>query len=386
MGRFADEEAVTETAANSSALPGAFERLADVPHSRARLGRVKTPHGTFRTPAFMPVGTQATVKGLLPDDVAKTGADIILANTYHLHLRPGEQLVKKLGGLHAFMDWHGPILTDSGGFQVFSLAEMRKIVEEGVHFKSPIDGAKAFLGPREAMEIQIALGSDVIMSFDECIPYPSERDYAERSVDRTTRWEEETLRHHPRDGRLLFGIVQGSIWGDLRRRSAEALLALPFDGYAMGGLFIGEERPAAVEMLDLVGAMIPERFPRYVMGVGTPLEILDSVLLGWDMFDCVLPTRNGRHGYAMTFGGVVRIKNAEHKESPVPLEDGCPCVACRRFTRAYLRHLFVAEEILGATLISLHNLTFMQRLMDGIRTAIAQGTLRTYRDQIARTW
>lgn len=363
-----------------------FTATADAPSGPARVGVLTTPHGRFKTPAFMPVGTQATVKGLMPADVEATGAEIILGNTFHLHLRPGEELVRDLGGLHRFMDWPRPILTDSGGFQVWSLAGMREIREEGVEFRSPIDGAKCFLGPEEAMRIQIALGSDIIMSFDECIPYPVEHSYAQRSVDRTTRWEAKTLEFHPRDGRALFAIVQGSVFPDLRERSARALLDLPFDGYAMGGLFIGEEREKALEMLDLVRALIPSRFPRYVMGVGTPLEVIDCVRAGWDMFDCVLPTRNGRHGQAMTFGGVVRLKNAVHRADAGPIEDGCPCPACKRFTRAYLRHLLLADEILGATLIALHNLTFMQRLMQAVRDAIPAGTLDQLRERIAEGW
>lgn len=363
-----------------------FRSIARSPNGRARTGRVVTPHGEFKTPAFMPVGTQATVKGLFPKDVAATGAEIILANTFHLHLRPGEKLVRDLGGLHRFMGWSGPILTDSGGFQVWSLSDIRTIEEDGVSFKSPIDGARLFLGPKEAMEIQKDLGSDIIMSFDECIPYPVDYSYAEASVDRTTRWEDETLRHHPRDGRALFAIVQGSVFPALRRKSATALLGMPFDGYAMGGLFIGEERAAALEMLELVSGIIPDRYPRYVMGVGTPLEIIDCVDRGWDMFDCVLPTRNARHGQGMSFSGPLKLKNAVYRSDNGPIEEGCPCIACRDFTRAYIRHLLAADEILAASLVSIHNLTFMQRLMHEIREAIPNGRLGDVRERIAAHW
>ena len=354
--------------------------------TRARVGRVVTPHGDIRTPAFMPVGTQATVKGLLPDQVASTGAEILLANTYHLHLRPGEALIEEMGGLHDFMQWPGPILTDSGGYQVFSLANLRTIDEDGVSFKSHIDGSAHRLGPREAMEIQIALGSDIIMSFDECIPYPAERSYAEASVDRTTRWEAATLEFHPRDGRALFGIVQGGVFEDLRRRSARDLLGLPFDGFAMGGLFIGECREDSLAMAAVVGEMIPDRFPRYVMGVGTPLEILDLVSLGWDMFDCVLPTRNARHGTAMTFDGPLKLKNSRFRDDHAPIETDCPCLACSRFSRAYLRHLISSGELLAATLVSHHNLTFMQRLIECARDAIRESRLGSYRSEFADRW
>ena len=351
--------------------------------SAARTGQVRTPHGSFATPAFMPVGTQATVKGLLPAQVRDTGAEIILANTYHLRLRPGHELVEEMGGLQKFMNWDGPILTDSGGYQVFSLAHRRKITEEGVTFKSHIDGSKLFLGPEEAMRIQLALGSDIIMSFDECIPYPVERRYAEESVARTTRWEKQTLEYHPHDGRALFGIVQGGIWPDLRIRSAHDLLALPFDGYAMGGLFVGENREIAMELLEVVAAEIPEDRARYVMGVGTPLELLDCILRGWDMFDCVLPTRNARHGQAFTRDGVIKLKNAVHRNAPQTIEPDCSCLACSDYSRSYLRHLLMAKELLAATLISHHNLSFMQRLMAEVREAIVEDRLGSFRDDFA---
>lgn len=346
--------------------------------TRARTGVVRTPHGSFHTPAFMPVGTKAAVKGLRPDEVVATGAEIVLANTYHLHLRPGEELIEKLGGVQDFMSWDGPILTDSGGYQVFSLSELRTIHENGVAFKSHLDGSPEFLGPDEAMHIQIALGSDIMMSFDECMPYPIDRAYAEESLERTHRWEKRTLELHPRDGRALFGIVQGGVFEDLRRKSTETLLELPFDGYAMGGLFIGEARDQSMEMADIVGAILPDTTARYVMGVGTPLEILDLVALGWDMFDCVLPTRNARHGVAMTFGGTLRLKNARFFDDAAPVEAGCPCVACRDHSRAYLRHLFLAKEMLGPVLLTSHNLTFMQRLMSGAREAIGRGEFASY--------
>lgn len=352
----------------------------------ARCAKLHVPHGSVRLPAFMPVGTRASVKGLLPAQVKSTGADIILANTYHLHLRPGEDVVESQGGLHGFMQWDGPILTDSGGYQVFSLGDLCTISEEGVEFRSHIDGARCFLGPTKAMEIQMALGADIIMSFDECVPFPSDRAYIEKSVDRTSRWEEATLKLHPRDGRALFGIVQGGIHADLRERSARALLSMDFDGYAIGGLFVGEARDDALEMLSLTGALIPDHYPRYVMGVGTPLAIIESVIRGWDMFDCVLPTRNGRHGTAMTWHGKLRLKNAQFARDNAPIAEGCDCLACRSFSRAYLRHLITSEEMLGATLVSHHNLTFMADLMARIRIAIQEGSLLRLREEIAEHW
>lgn len=366
--------------------PIAFEVQTEDHHSSARCGRLRTPHGSIRTPAFMPVGTLANVKGLLPDQVAATGADIILANTYHLELRPGSELIKELGGLHQFMNWPGPILTDSGGFQVFSLAHRRKIHEDAVVFNNHIDGSEMRLGPKEAMQIQVNLGSDIIMSFDECIPFPVEHSYAEASVARTTRWEKETLNYHPRDGRGLFGIVQGGVFADLRQRSAEDLLALDFDGYAMGGLFIGEKREDAMAMIELTASLIPKHYPRYVMGVGTPMEVIDAVGLGWDMFDCVLPTRNARHGTAMTMQGKLRLKNARFKQDKQPIEEDCPCLACTQFSRAYIRHLISANEILAATLVSHHNLSFMSRMMAGLRQAIANNQFAAYRSEIAAAW
>ncbi|MEZ6195729.1 MAG: tRNA guanosine(34) transglycosylase Tgt [Planctomycetota bacterium] len=363
-----------------------FEIAARETDGRARRGRVHTPHGSFATPAFMPVGTKASVKGLQIPDIESTGAEIILANTYHLHLRPGEDLVRDLGGLHRFMAWDRPILTDSGGYQVFSLSDLRRIDEDGVHFKSHLDGTPLFLSPRRAMEIQIALGSDIIMSFDECLPYPAEYGYAERSVDRTSRWEEETLRYHPRDGRALFGIVQGGVHADLRRRSARQLLDLPFDGYAMGGLFVGEPREETMAVLDLVAGLIPETYPRYVMGVGTPLEVIDCVILGWDMFDCVLPTRNARHGYAMHPAGMANLKNLRFRTDDRPIQEDCDCLACTRHSRAYLRHLLMARELLAQTLVTHHNLRFMQRTMEGLRRAIDEDRVASFRAAFAERW
>ncbi len=350
---------------------------------QARRGRLRTPHGTVETPAFMPVGTQAAVKGLLPSQVASTGAEILLSNTYHLLLRPGHLLIRDLGGLHTFMGWDGPILTDSGGYQVFSLAHRRKITEEGVVFRSHLDGSKVMLGPAEAMEIQLALGSDILMSFDECIPYPISRAAAEESLARTHRWEEATLEFRPEDGRALFAIVQGGVFDDLRQQSAEFLTALPFDGYAVGGLFVGEDRTDTLRVLAAVSPVLPADRARYVMGVGTPLEVVECVLRGFDMFDCVLPTRNARHGQAMTFEGALRLKAARFQRDDAPIDSTCDCLACGRFSRAYLRHLLMAKELLAATLVSHHNLRFMQRLMDGVRRAIEAGRLRDFRDELA---
>ncbi|MFT7620344.1 MAG: queuine tRNA-ribosyltransferase [Planctomycetota bacterium] len=366
--------------------PFGFEETQADTQTSARCGVVSTKHGKFLTPAFMPVGTQACVKGLLPEQVDDSGAEIILANTYHLHLRPGEATVAEIGGLHKFMNWQGPILTDSGGFQVWSLSDLRKIDDDGVSFKSHIDGSSKRLDPKIAMQIQKDLGSDIIMSFDECMDYPIEKKDAEISLERTHRWEKETLAYHPHDGRALFAIIQGGVFPDLRKRSAEFLLDLPFDGYAMGGLFIGEIRDDSMAMLEIVGRMIPAQYPRYVMGVGTPLEILDCVARGWDMFDCVLPTRNGRHGTAMTATGRKNLKNARFKNDPKPIEEHCNCLACKSYSRAYIRHLITAGEVLGMTLVSHHNLSYMQRLMKGARQAIAESRFQSYRDSVAEFW
>jgi queuine tRNA-ribosyltransferase len=342
--------------------------------TRARLGRLITPHGTVETPVFMPVGTAGTVKALRPDDVADLGARIILANTYHLYLRPGHEVIKKAGGLHTFMHWNGPILTDSGGFQVFSLAALGKITEEGMEFSSHIDGSKHLLSPEKSVEIQNALGSDIMMAFDECVPYPADHSYVEASVSRTTRWLQRCKAAHRKpDKQSLFGIMQGGMYGDLRRVSAEQITELDLPGYAIGGLSVGEPKELMYEILNGCADLLPEDKPRYLMGVGSPDALLESVALGIDMFDCVLPTREARHGRAMTRDGSVNLRNSKYTEAFSPLDEGCGCYCCKNFTKAYLRHLVMAKEILGATLISIHNLAFLTDLMAGARVAIEAG-------------
>jgi len=351
-----------------------FEVLKRDGGTRARRGRLTTPHGVVETPVFMPVGTAATVKAVKPDDVKETGAQIILANTYHLYLRPGHEVVEKAGGLHGFMGWEGPILTDSGGFQVFSLAALGKITDEGVEFASHIDGSKHLLTPEKSIEIQRALGSDIMMAFDECVPYPAERGYVEESVKRTTKWLERCKAAHTDTSRQsLFGIMQGGMFDDLRRQSAEQIAELDLPGYAIGGLSVGEPKALMYEILDGCAELLPKDKPRYLMGVGSPDALLEGAALGVDMFDCVLPTREARHGRAMTRDGSVNLRNAVYTEDFSPLDAECECYCCRTFTRSYLRHLVMSKEILAATLISLHNLTFLSDLMAGARSAIEAG-------------
>jgi len=352
-----------------------FELLKKDDKTRARRGRLFTPHGTVETPVFMPVGTAGTVKALKPDDVADLGASIILANTYHLYLRPGHEVIKKAGGLHSFMHWAGPILTDSGGFQVFSLSSLGKITEEGMEFSSHIDGSKHLLSPEKSIEIQNALGSDIMMAFDECVSYPAEHSYVESSVYRTTRWLERCkAAHREPEKQSLFGIMQGGMYGDLRRISAEQITELDLPGYAIGGLSVGEPKELMYEILDGCINLLPEDKPRYLMGVGTPDALLEGVALGIDMFDCVLPTREARHGKAMTRDGSVNLRNSKYTEDFSPIDEECGCYCCKNFSKAYLRHLVMAKEILGATLLSIHNLTFLTGLMAGARDAIEAGS------------
>jgi queuine tRNA-ribosyltransferase len=339
----------------------------------ARRGVVTTPHGAINTPAFMSVGTKATVKTMAPDELRACGAEIVLANTYHLFLRPGHELIARAGGLHGFMAWDGPILTDSGGFQVFSLADSRKITEEGAEFRSAIDGTKLMLSPEKAMEVQNALGADIIMMFDECIPHPSDRQYVENSVERTLRWAARCIKAHAREDQLLFGIVQGGMYNDLRAISAERTVALDFPGYAIGGLGVGEEKPLLYDMVEHTAQLLPADRPRYLMGIGTPEDILHAVRCGIDMFDCVLPTRNARHGFVWTSEGPVRIRNAVHREDLTPLDPECDCSTCTRFTRAYLRHLYVEKEALAGRLLTTHNLHFYLHMMRGVRDALSAG-------------
>ncbi|MBI5186618.1 MAG: tRNA guanosine(34) transglycosylase Tgt [Nitrospinae bacterium] len=344
----------------------------------ARIGEIQTGHGTFSTPAFMPVGTQASVKAMGPDDLARCGAGIILGNTYHLFLRPGHDLVRQMGGLHRFMNWGGPILTDSGGYQVFSMRELTKVSEEGVAFRSHLDGSKLFLSPEKSMEIQEALGADIIMAFDEPTPYPASHAETEKSMQLTTRWARRCKVSHGSPSQALFGIVQGGMFADLRKRNANEIVETGFPGYALGGLSVGEPMELMAEMIDATVPHLPEDKPRYLMGVGFPEDIIRSVLQGVDMFDCVLPTRNARNGTLFTSSGRVLIKNAVYKDDPNPLDPECACYTCSNFSRAYLRHLFTAGEILSYRLNTIHNLHYYMNLMKEIREAIQDDRLDDY--------
>jgi queuine tRNA-ribosyltransferase len=342
----------------------------------ARRGRLHLPHGSVETPAFMPVGTYGTVKAVMPAQVRDLGAQIVLGNTFHLFLRPGLEVIEAHGGLHGLMRWDGPILTDSGGFQVWSLAERRKISEDGVRFASPVDGSAVFLSPEESMRIQRVLNSDIVMIFDECTPYPATETQARASMELSLRWAERSRRAHEGNPNALFGIVQGGMYGRLRQRSAEGLQAIGFDGYAIGGLSVGEPAAEREHVLDETVPHLPADRPRYLMGVGRPEDIVEAVLRGVDMFDCVMPTRNARNGHYFTARGDLRIRNARYATDTRPIEEGCDCQACSGgFSRAYLRHLNRCNEILGATLATMHNLRYYQRLMAGLRDAIATGSL-----------
>jgi len=347
----------------------------------ARAGRLSTPHGVVETPAFMPVGTQGSVKSLTPEDLRQIGAQILLANTYHLFLRPGHRVIAELGGLHHFMAWEGPILTDSGGFQVYSLASLGTVTEEGVRFRSHLDGAEHLLTPELSVEIQQALGADVIHPLDECLAHPAARVQTEASLALTLRWTARAKAAHSRgDGRqAMFGIVQGGGYEDVRRRAVEETCALEFDGYAIGGLAVGEPKPLMLDLLEFTAALLPKDRPRYLMGVGTPPDLLDAVASGVDLFDCVLPTRNARNGQLFTAAGALTIKQARYATDPRPADEGCACYTCRTFSRAYLRHLFAARELLAYRLLSLHNLHFYLALMAEMRVAIQAGTFQTFR-------
>jgi len=346
-----------------------FELLHKDRSSRARRGRVTTPHGVIETPIFMPVGTHAALKALTPAQVEETGAQIILANTYHLHLKPGEGLVEKAGGLHRFMHWDRPILTDSGGFQVFSLPNKR-ITEEGVEFRNEVTGEQIFLGPKEAIAIENALGADIIMAFDECIPYPATHDYAARSIKKTIRWAEACLKAHKRKDQALFGIVQGSVYPDLRRECAEQLTRLEFPGYAIGGVSVGEGLELLKQVVDFTEPFLPEHKPRYLMGVGLPEDILESIERGMDMFDCVIPTRYARSATLFTSRGRIRLTHRRYRRDFYPVDASCDCYCCRNFSRAYLHHLFSANEVLSATLSAIHNVHFYLQLVTRAREAI----------------
>ncbi len=354
----------------------------------ARTGAIATPRGVVRTPAFMPVGTGATVKAMFPEDVAATGADIILANTYHLMLRPGAERIARLGGLHAFMHWDGPILTDSGGYQVMSLAKLRRIDEQGVTFQSHIDGATVALPPERAIEVQCLLGADIQMVLDECTPFPATRDEAKTSLELSLRWAERSktaFAAMSAPGQALFGIVQGSTYPDLREHSARALIDIGFDGYAIGGLAVGEGQGAMLAMVEVATAILPQDRPRYLMGVGTPEDLLESIARGVDMFDCVMPTRSGRHCQAFTWGGKLNLRNARYADDPTPLDPESACPAAR-YERAYLHHLVKSGEMLGAMLLSYANVQFYQELMGRAREAIAQGRFAAFAEEVHRRY
>ena len=354
----------------------------------ARLGRLSTAHGSVETPAFMPVATQGSVKGLGPDDLRAAGVEIVLANTYHLFLRPGHEVIRDLGGLHRFMAWPGPILTDSGGFQVFSLAKLRRLGEEGVEFRSHIDGSLRFLSPELAVEIQHALGVDILHPLDECLGYPASEGEAERSLALTLRWLARSRAAHRALGgtAALFGIVQGGTHADLRRRAVDETCAFDLDGYALGGLAVGEPRALMYDLVDLVAGRLPEGQPRYLMGVGKPEDLIESVARGVDLFDCVLPTRNARNGQAFTADGPLTITHARLARAADPLDADCGCLACRHFSRAALRHLFMARELLAYRLLTLHNVTFYQSLLAGARRAIADGAFEAFRSRFRRRY
>ena len=365
----------------------AYELIKKDKQTGARAGVLHTPHGDFPTPIFMPVGTQASVKAVSPDELRDIGAGIILSNTYHLFLRPGAELIREAGGLHSFMRWDRAILTDSGGFQVFSLGDLRKISEEGVTFRSHIDGSKKFLSPEISIAVQTALGSDIVMAFDECVPYPADHDYAERSLERTLRWAKRCREAMTRSDQGLFGIVQGGMFKDLRLRSVQALVEMDLPGYAVGGLSVGEPKELMYEILDYTTEHLPPDKPRYLMGVGTPDCLVEGVARGIDMFDCVFPTRVARNGMAMTWTGRLVMKNREYTSDFRPLEEDCGCYACRNgFTRAYVRHLVRAGEIFGLRLLSLHNLWFLQEFMRRLRQAIIEERFSEFRSDFWRNY
>ncbi len=356
-----------------------FQILAQ--EDQARRAVLHTAHGPVQTPVFMPVGTQACVKGLSPDDLKDLGTEIFLGNTYHLYLRPGDELIRDLGGLQKFSSWPGPVLTDSGGYQVFSLAALRSISTEGVEFRSHINGSRHFFSPEKVIQIQLNLGSDIIMAFDECVAYTATYDYTRKSVQLTTDWAERCRKYYARqaDPRLMFGIVQGGFYRDLRLQSLQEICALPFEGFALGGLSVGEPKPLMQEVLACTCPLLPRSLPRYLMGVGTPLDILDGIQAGIDMFDCVLPTRNARNGTLFTSHGRLNIKQARFSKDNSALDPNCSCYTCRNFSRAYLRHLYIAQELLSYRLNSIHNLTFYQDLLQGARENIVQGSFKQYR-------
>ena len=356
-----------------------FTLLHSSSQCRARCGKVRTLHGTFRTPVFMPVGTLGTVKGVTPENLKQLGAQIILGNTYHLFIRPGHELIRSFGGLHGFMNWDRPILTDSGGFQIFSLSDLATITEEGAAFRSHLDGSKLFLSPEDAVHVQEALGSDIMMVLDTCIPYPASRDEARQATALTGRWARRCREAQSGTGQLLFGIVQGGMYPDLRAEAARELIDIGFDGYALGGLSVGEPKELMLEMLEAAVPHLPQEYPVYLMGVGTPEDLVEGVYRGVDMFDCVMPTRNARNGMLFTSRGRLVIKNSCYRDDRRPVDEACNCYTCRHYSRAYLRHLFTSREILAYQLNSIHNLHYYCQLMADMRQAIAEDQFEAFR-------
>jgi queuine tRNA-ribosyltransferase len=381
-----------------------FELIHKDKSTKARLGKLKTAHGEINTPVFMPVGTQGTIKTISIDELEDCNVEIILGNAYHLCLRPGVEIIGKAGGLHKFIGWDGPILTDSGGYQVFSLAVLRKLSDEGVEFSSHIDGSKHFLTPEKVIEIQMGLGSDIMMTLDECVHYPAARDYVEQSLDLTTRWARRSKEYFEGQGfrlrqgfggqarvkgqgsQLLFGIVQGSTYLDLRKKAVEDLLEIGFDGYAIGGVSVGEPQNLIYEVAEYTASLLPEDKPRYLMGMGTPPDILEAIASGMDMFDCVVPTRNGRNGQAFTWKGDLQLRNAEYKEDFRAIDEDCGCFTCRTHTRAYIRHLFNAKELLGLRLVSLHNIYFYVKLIQTARKAIKENRFDSFKKEFVKNY
>lgn len=363
-----------------------FDLLKIDSDTRARKGRITTSHGEINTPIFMPVGTQATVKAMSSDELKEINSEIILGNTYHLYLRPGHQLIEKAGGLHEFMNWDRPILTDSGGFQVFSLSDLREIKEEGVYFQSHLDGSKHFISPEKSIKIQNALGADIVMAFDECPPQPSNYDYVENSLERTIRWAERSKDAMNNDKQTLFGIIQGGIFKDLREKSIKEMTNIGFPGYAIGGLSVGEAKKDMLETLDYTVPLMSDSKPRYLMGVGTPEDLIEGVMRGVDMFDCVMPTRIARHGSIYTSEGRITIRNATYKEDLTAPDHGCDCYVCKNYTRAYIRHLLKRNEILGVRLTTYHNLYFFINLMQRIKDSIANHNFLSFREKFYKIY
>ena len=363
-----------------------YTLLKEEKNTKARLGKIETNYGTYETPMFMPVGTQATVKTLSPEELKEVHAGIILSNTYHLWLRPGEDIIDEAGGLHKFMNWNGPILTDSGGFQVFSLAKKKDITEEGVKFKNHLNGDSLLLTPEKSIEIQNKLDSDIAMSFDECICWPATREYVEQSVERTIRWAKrgKAVFNNPRQS--LFGIVQGGEYPDIRRHCVEELVKMDFDGYSIGGTSVGEDKPTMYKMVEYSTEYLPKDKVRYLMGVGDPIDIVENVIRGVDIFDCVSPTRLARHGHALTKHGKINLKNAKYKRDFSRIDDSCDCYACKNFTKAYIKHLINADETFGARLLSIHNIRYLIRLTEEIREAIKNDSILEYRDNFIKDY